>query len=84
MKREIKEKYELFNFENQELLNMKQQKIKDKYKYVCKSWNSFPNNLPIFENWFFEDNFVKNNVILVDEAESCRQQLIAIREGWTE
>ncbi len=53
----------------------------EEYRSICKCWYSYPNNVPIFENWFFEDNFVVNNTLKIEEAEACRQQLIAIREG---
>ena len=54
---------------------------KQKYRNICKCWSCWPNNLPIFEDWFFEENFIKNTKMDIQEADSCRQQLIAIREG---
>ena len=57
---------------------------KQKYKDICKCWNSPPNDLPLFEDWFFFENFCQGTVMDIEEAEACRQQLIAIREGLTE
>ena len=56
--------------------------FKQKYKTLCIGWNIPPNNVPVFQTWFFKEHFIKNGTLDVNEAESCRQQLIAVREGY--
>ena len=41
-------------------------------------------NIPIFVDWFFEENFVKNNIVDHEEVDAARQQIQAVQRGYIE